>query len=258
MSLKAIVWVLEESDATLGDRLTLLALADNADDDGRDAYPSLTTIAEKARLSVRQVRRCLRNLEESGQLVTAGTSNYGTTVYNIVMSSDKLSPRTSTTPNGNDMSAEPSFELAVYEGPENTPLTAKEPSESRVREKLGRVDRKPVTQDEQLHAEAILRYWNTLAKQDLTSKDWLGKIIMRLREHPDLPISTHYEAIYHVLNDPDPWWTGPPSPSIVYGNGAQFERCLTATSNGYQTRKQPMRYGRGLTTSQLIERFRER
>jgi Helix-turn-helix domain len=86
MSVKAMVWVLEHSDETLGRRLVLLALADKANDDGTGAWPSVETLARSARLSTRQVQRCLRDLERSGAIVREGTSSYGTTQWGVNMS----------------------------------------------------------------------------------------------------------------------------------------------------------------------------
>jgi hypothetical protein len=84
MSLKAMVYVLEESDATLGARLVLLALAERAGDCGEDAYPSVETIAGKARLSKRAVQYALRKLEAEGDIEDTGTTEYGTTNWRVV------------------------------------------------------------------------------------------------------------------------------------------------------------------------------
>lgn len=45
-----------------GERLVLLALADNAADEDRLAWPSVARIARKAGLSDRQTKRCLNTL----------------------------------------------------------------------------------------------------------------------------------------------------------------------------------------------------
>lgn len=76
-------WVLRESDATLGDRLVLLVLADHAKEDGTSAWPSVETIAHQSRLTRRQAQRCLRNLEESGEIVETGKSRQGTHIYSF-------------------------------------------------------------------------------------------------------------------------------------------------------------------------------
>ena len=66
MSVQAIAAVLERSQSRLGARLVMLALANHQTD--RGCSPSLETIAREARLSVRQVQRCLRQLEALGEV----------------------------------------------------------------------------------------------------------------------------------------------------------------------------------------------
>ncbi len=71
MSVKAqsIVW--EHSRQSGGHLLILLALAEFADNEMM-AYPSVATLAERARLSLRQARRILRDLEASGEVKCLG------------------------------------------------------------------------------------------------------------------------------------------------------------------------------------------
>lgn len=72
MSVKALHWALTEApvdDPT--EALVLVALADNAHDDGRNAWPSQATLARKARVTDRTVRRILSKLE-SEQLISRG------------------------------------------------------------------------------------------------------------------------------------------------------------------------------------------
>lgn len=69
MSLKALTWAFDQA-LDPGSKLTLLALADFADDKGR-SFPSMRTLAEKTSLSVRTVRDRLRKLEDLGYLKTA-------------------------------------------------------------------------------------------------------------------------------------------------------------------------------------------
>lgn len=94
MSFDVILWVMHNSDETLGRRLVLLALAENANDDGSGAWPSVETLAKKSRLSTRQVKRCLKGLAGDGAILEEGTGPKGTTSWCVVMGdiSDKLSP----------------------------------------------------------------------------------------------------------------------------------------------------------------------
>ena len=73
MSLKALTRVWSDSQAKGGDLLVLLAIADEANDDGL-ANPSTAAIAKKSRLDRRQVRRIIRRLEKFGELRTLKSS----------------------------------------------------------------------------------------------------------------------------------------------------------------------------------------
>lgn len=68
MSIQAIAWVLEQSEATLADRLVLLAIANHADGKGWNAYPAVPLIAREARVDERTVYRALEALEKAGEL----------------------------------------------------------------------------------------------------------------------------------------------------------------------------------------------
>lgn len=80
------VWV--HSQARKTDLLVLLALADNADEDRWIAWPSVATIARKARVGERTAQRALRRLEEQGEVSVVkpgGRTSEGNraTVYRI-------------------------------------------------------------------------------------------------------------------------------------------------------------------------------
>lgn len=117
MSIEAIAWVLNDApipqptpagtpnSSTLA--MVLLGLANHAGRDGTDAYPSVRTLARYARLSDRQVQRCLRSLLEYG-LIEPGDQRIveakiedplrRPVVYNLAMNlqvsrGDTLSPR---------------------------------------------------------------------------------------------------------------------------------------------------------------------
>lgn len=68
MSVQAMGWVLEHSRSQTGTRLVLMAIANHADADGRNAWPSQKRIAQEARVSVRTVRRAVDELVEMGEL----------------------------------------------------------------------------------------------------------------------------------------------------------------------------------------------
>lgn len=62
-------WVWDHSQAGGTDRLVLLAIADSADHDGSNAWPSIATIARKCQISERTVQRSIRSLVDLGEIV---------------------------------------------------------------------------------------------------------------------------------------------------------------------------------------------
>lgn len=77
MSLRCLTWVFHDSDADGFDRLVLLAIADEADDDGGNAYPSQQRIADKAHVSKRSVQRSIDQLERDGELLVERPAEKG-------------------------------------------------------------------------------------------------------------------------------------------------------------------------------------
>lgn len=69
MSVRVMSWVWDHSQAEGTDRLVLLAISDSADHDGSNAWPSVSTIAQKARISERTVQRSIRSLVALGELL---------------------------------------------------------------------------------------------------------------------------------------------------------------------------------------------
>lgn len=70
MSIRALEWALKYAPiSTATEHLVLIGLADHAKEDGTAAWPSQARLADYARCSDRQVRRCLRSLEEAGTIL---------------------------------------------------------------------------------------------------------------------------------------------------------------------------------------------
>jgi hypothetical protein len=82
-------WVWAHSPTSGNERLVLLALADACSrDDGTGCWPSIATIARKANISERSVRRIIARLEEAGLLGvtrTSGGTARATNTYAIIM-----------------------------------------------------------------------------------------------------------------------------------------------------------------------------
>lgn len=85
MSIKVMSWVWENGPKDPTERLTLLALADWADDAG-SCYPSMIGIAEKTGVTERGARGIVRRLEANGWIIIkTGGGRGGKNVYRVVM-----------------------------------------------------------------------------------------------------------------------------------------------------------------------------
>jgi len=75
------VW--ENSSASGGELLVLLAIADHANDRG-SAWPGIDSLARKSRLTTRHVTRCLNNLAAAGELqIHNNRGCKGTNLYQV-------------------------------------------------------------------------------------------------------------------------------------------------------------------------------
>ncbi|WP_461119562.1 helix-turn-helix domain-containing protein [Saccharothrix stipae] len=63
-----MTWVWEHAEVAGTDLLLLLAIADAADDQGRNAWPSVADLARKTRLDERTVQRRLKRLHGRGDI----------------------------------------------------------------------------------------------------------------------------------------------------------------------------------------------
>ena len=88
MSIRVMTQVWEHSRQSGGGLLVMLALADFANDDGR-SWPSINTVAKKARMSSRQAQRVVRDAQENGELkVELATGPNGVNTYVILLKGD--------------------------------------------------------------------------------------------------------------------------------------------------------------------------
>lgn len=79
-------WVWDHSRSRNAQRLVLLAIADNAADDGTHAYPSNAEIQRKSALSERGVRTAVAELIKLGELrVEINQGRRGTNMYSVIM-----------------------------------------------------------------------------------------------------------------------------------------------------------------------------
>jgi hypothetical protein len=92
LSVKITTWVFEHSKASGGDLLVLLILADHADDESWECWPSIERIAALARMSERGIRYCLKNLETLGEVIVKRPYRTQGNIYRITLDSNHVVP----------------------------------------------------------------------------------------------------------------------------------------------------------------------
>lgn len=92
MSIKVMNWVWDRSPTKGTELLMLLAIADNAADDGSNAFPSVSTLARKTRLDERTVQRIVRKLARQDQLLVEERGGREANRYTIPMREEVSTP----------------------------------------------------------------------------------------------------------------------------------------------------------------------
>jgi hypothetical protein len=85
VSIQAIEWVIDYSQARGAAWQVAIGLANFASKDGTNAHPSLTTLSRVSRVSRPKVPECLRRLQELGEIKPIGRRESGTVVYGFPM-----------------------------------------------------------------------------------------------------------------------------------------------------------------------------
>lgn len=236
-----MAWAAEQRTGSPTRKAVLMALANAANHHTGRCFPSVERLAHETEASERTVRRALDDLEAAGLIARERRRRDGGTLGTYVYRfppADTATGRPPDTATGRP----PVTTAALNQEEPNQEATANAVADSaRARENAAvvlhgstaeeyvapvTVDRKRVTSEEATRAALILSVWNQRTGQRLRAKEWLGKIIMRIREYPEATNDDHAVIIETALENP--WWRGPASPSVVYGNGAQFERSIQA------------------------------
>jgi len=240
MSVQLMAWAAEQKTGSIARKAVLLSLANAANHHTGRCFPSVARIARETEASERTVRRALDDLEAAGFITrerrrrddgTLATYEYAfpavTTTARPADIDDADQRTSATATTGQSDRAEPEVRQREVE---------REVDTARARDVVvgaanyvppGVVDRRTVSADEAQIAAVILHAWNERTGQRLRAKEWLAKIIMRIREYPEATYADHVLIIEAALANP--WWRGAPTPSVVYGNGAQFERAIQET-----------------------------
>lgn len=211
-------WVLDDDISDRALRLYCV-LARYADRQGV-SWPSRRTLASRLRCSVDSVDRAVKELVIAQALDVAGQftadGDQGPNNYRVL----RVRGRGPAATGGRGPAAQNESH------PEREVTTSNEVDTPRWPQSVAR---KRVTDDEGVRALEVLDAWNIATGQDLRAFDWLVMIVGRIREYPEATLADHRFIIEQNLLQP--WWQGPPNPSVVYGNGAQFERAIQTARN---------------------------
>lgn len=256
--------VLFDPELTIGAKMLYALLKWHARGDATDVWPGMERLCETLGVGDNACRRYREELRAAGLISVKRRGLGRPNLYTLIEPDDY---RTLTSADGGSRSADSEdldgletadeVDVVEVEKPSTPPVS---PPSSEVAVAAARapakVDGKVVVATEADFARAILETWNEQTGQALRATTHLSKIILRCREYPEATLDDHERIIR--ANLADPWWKGPPSPSVIYGNDAQFERSIeTARGEGQKTKPRvdpgATRYGRGLTTRQILD-----
>jgi DNA-binding MarR family transcriptional regulator len=208
---KVVGWAFEqgrERDLSPIQRYVLIAYGDNASEAGK-CWPDKPEIVDKTGLSRATVFRAIKVLERENLLTFAEDEKGRECVFLSVPWSSHCE-----TAESHPETAESHSEIRSNKG------TVKEPSE-----KQRTVNRKVVSESELTLAAAVVFAFNNSAGTELSVGAHLTPIVGRIREKPDYT-EEHHRKIIEAVFAGDHWWTGAPTPKIIYGNPAIFEQSI--------------------------------
>lgn len=238
MSVACSHWVWMKAPVKSGELVVLLALADNAHDDGSGSYPSQKLLAQKSRLSERQVRNCLQSLEDQGLIIREGLTDSGVVIWRVLMGSlggEDISPPPPAAGfppprqpiaggGGSLLPTEPSIEPSSNRPVIPLPPYSRIPVVTFNRRKI------PLVIVEK--AMRVVDMYNDRTKQKIAAVKKTGQpaeilkmVCGALLEH-DEPEDGWEGFLDRNLRNP--WWTGDPSPNVLF-SPRSIEGCLQNT-----------------------------
>jgi hypothetical protein len=233
MSFQLMAWASEQRTGSPTRKAVLMALSNAANHQTGRCDPRIESICEETEFGATAVKTALKELAEQGLIKRErkrrGDGSLSTYSFSFPRYQESRGDQPET---AGDSRPEPPGDSQNQEVPNQE--TVDPPPRAPLAEvvRIGAVDRKRVTEDERDLAVTILDRWNEIAGQHLRSSEWLRKIVMRIREHPELGALEHDRIIAAALRPGNRWWKGEASPSVVYGNGALFEKCVMQAANG--------------------------
>lgn len=246
MSFSATRWAWEQSLDRLekpNTKFVLCALAEMAGRDTAACHPSHRELAAKTGLSASTIKVALGHLEELGVItiepLTRSNGAASTNRYSLPreeISAYEGEPLAGSRPPLAGRRLPPSREPTTLD---TEPLTALTSGKGAEKSSIPRVTvgRDRLNAEEWEQAQAIITLFNAEmgTKFQLISSrgrptDHLKRIVLRLRENPEVEMDQHLEMIKrNALAPPQGHWWGPGKPqgvAVLYGPNS-FPRCLS-------------------------------
>lgn len=216
MAGKVVGWAFEQArDLELSptQRFVLVSYADNANESDGKCWPDKEEIIKKTGYSQATVYRAIRELEGRDLLVFTEDSRGRPCAYLTVDWFSHSEKVDSQGENGNS------------QGEKST--NNSEPSKKRHKKKSPKktVGKKVVTEAELKLAAVVVSLFNKAAGTELSVDAHLTPIVGRIREKPKYT-EVHHRKIIAAVFAGEQWWTGAPTPKIIYGNPAIFEQSI--------------------------------
>lgn len=216
MAGKVVGWAFEQSrlhGLSPTQRFILVAYADNANEADGKCWPDKEEIVEKTGYSQATVYRAINKLEAVPLIDFTEDPKGRPCAYLLVPWFSHSEKDDSQSEKNNSQSENRSNKGNV-----------KEPSQGQ-RAKKRTVNRKAVTDGELALAAAVVELFNSSAGTALSVDAHLTPIVGRIREKPEYEERQH-RAIIEAVFAGEHWWTGPPTPRVIYGNPAIFEQSI--------------------------------
>lgn len=243
MSVQGVAAVLDHSRSELATRLVAISLGNHADKYGI-TWPSSRLAAKEAGIARETARKSIMKLrDELGELVPlveADGKTYRPPLYWLRLpglsgefaeggGADRYFKAF-----GEELREEAEGGLQIVGGgapqlgeggPTNRRGPYKEEPSKEPSSNQRRVNKKLVSEDELTLTAAVVELFNSSAGTALSTEAHLTPIVGRIRERPHYT-EEHHRKIIEAVFAGDHWWTGPPTPKIIYGNASIFEQSI--------------------------------
>lgn len=231
MSGKVTGWVLEHSPVTGVARMVLVVLADHADSDGCNAWPSVPRIAHEARCSGSSVHRVLRELEAAGHVVREGVGPKGSIRYRVAMTPPTIGGVRPS--EGSDLV--PDTPPTIGPEPSIEPPTTALSVGARAKERAHTFNGQPVDRALAADAERALAHYAQRTEQGVVPFDGRGRtsesmkrIVGAMLAHPSL--RTNFVRVIDCTLRSGWWGDGPPSVGVIFGPNVVEREIARATT----------------------------